>query len=390
MFETIGTHFAKDTISGMREFIVIGASVRALAFSALRAGFMPYAIDLFADRDLAAVCDVVRIHRYPSEIATAMIARPAVPWIYTGGLENYPALIARLAKLRPLVGTSAAAVRAAREPVRFGEAVREAGLIFPEIGHDWIDGQWLVKRKNASGGLGVRFAMRSARRLQRGAYLQRYVEGEPVSAVFVAAGCEVVLLGVTRQLLGRDFALRTPFVYAGNIGPLSISNSEKTQLRRLGGVLTNRFHLAGLFNVDLIRNKEGLWPLEVNPRYSASVEILERGLDVKALKMHVDACETGSLPTAPKDFAKMYGKAVVYSERAGNVPQSLELVARERNDGQIWPEIADLPQTGEALKSGQPVVTVFANGASVEQIQEKLRRQVANIQKMLLGMSQPT
>src|SRR3954451_2715318 len=90
------------TISGMNEVIVIGASVRAMAFSAIRAGYKVYAIDLFADRDLAAVCPAVKIERYPQDFEAALAGGPQAPWTYTGALENYPQLIERLGTIRPL------------------------------------------------------------------------------------------------------------------------------------------------------------------------------------------------------------------------------------------------------------------------------------------------
>src|SRR5215213_4454745 len=99
----------------MNSLIVMGASVRALAFSARRAGFQPWAIDLFADRDLAAICPTVKIQRYPEDFAAALAEAPEARWMYTGGLENYPRLIDEMAKIRPLVGNGGAVVRAARE-----------------------------------------------------------------------------------------------------------------------------------------------------------------------------------------------------------------------------------------------------------------------------------
>src|SRR5437588_46110 len=102
----------------MRSLIVLGASARAAAFSARRAGFEPYAIDLFADRDLAAICPSVKIRRYPHDFLVALAAAPQAPWIYTGGLENFPRLVDRLADVRPLLGNSGHVLRRVRDPQR--------------------------------------------------------------------------------------------------------------------------------------------------------------------------------------------------------------------------------------------------------------------------------
>src|SRR5262245_29422274 len=87
-----------------KQLIILGASARAAAQSAALSGFRPHSIDLFGDEDLRALGPVKKIDRYPTEFLAAISAAPQAPWIYTGGLENYPRLVARLAQLRPLFG----------------------------------------------------------------------------------------------------------------------------------------------------------------------------------------------------------------------------------------------------------------------------------------------
>lgn len=369
----------------MSFLIVLGASVRALAFSAVRAGFQPLAFDLFADRDLAALCPAVRLSQYPRDFITALATTPNVPWMYTGGLENYPHLINQLAKMRPLLGNSGSAVRAARDPVLFGQIVSEAGLHFPGIGQASDTHPQLLKLRRSSGGLGVRLATPDERQQPPdGAYLQQFVDGKSWSAVFLAADDQAAMLGLTRQWNGRDFGLPRPFLYVGNVGPVLLPQRDLEQLRNLGHEVSRKFHLRGLFNVDLIRNEHGLWALEINPRYSASVEILERAWNGPAVQLHVDACQ-GQLPgpLIPASNARLFGKAVVYARQDGIVPKTLEHIANEWNVDPSCPGLADLPHTGESIHAGQPVVTVFAEGASVEQVEQEIRRRAALVQKAL-------
>src|SRR5437588_4078159 len=133
------------------QVIVLGASVRAAAFSATRARLAPYAIDLFADRDLKAVCPAVRIERYPHDFLSQLALAPDAPWLYAGGLENYPSLVDTLAAIRPLRGNCGRVLRAVRDPARLAETAIAAGCGFPEIrpladvdrGAD--QGNWLIK-----------------------------------------------------------------------------------------------------------------------------------------------------------------------------------------------------------------------------------------------------
>ena len=55
-----------------------------------------------------------------------------------------------------------------------------------------------------------------------------------------------------------------PFLYVGSLGPLPLHEAELSRLYSLGNVLAEH-HLVGLFNVDFVRNDDGLWPVEVTP-----------------------------------------------------------------------------------------------------------------------------
>src|SRR5205085_3988127 len=110
----------------MRTLILVGASVRGAACSAARAGYEPYSIDLFADRDLAALGPAVKIARYPADFLAALAEAPSAPWIYTGGLENYPRVVDRLATSRALLGNRGGVLRDIRDPAQVMQLAREA------------------------------------------------------------------------------------------------------------------------------------------------------------------------------------------------------------------------------------------------------------------------
>ena len=86
----------------LRRLLLIGASVRAAAFSALRAQLTPTGADLFADSDLEACCPIVRIEAssYPGAVRELARAAPPSPWMYAGGLEHHPELIDLIAAER--------------------------------------------------------------------------------------------------------------------------------------------------------------------------------------------------------------------------------------------------------------------------------------------------
>src|SRR5689334_8027083 len=102
---------------------IVGASARAAAHSARRAGFSPCAADLFADLDLRGLCPSVLVHDYPQGLERLCAGPQPGGWMYTGALENYPELVDRLAAMRPLWGNRAEVLRAVRDPQQLASAV---------------------------------------------------------------------------------------------------------------------------------------------------------------------------------------------------------------------------------------------------------------------------
>src|SRR5438552_3654603 len=86
--------------------LIFGASTRAAAFSVLRANLRPWCVDLFGDADLRGRCSTRTIapEDYPAGFVREIRQAPPGPWMYTGALENRPALVRQLARMRPLWG----------------------------------------------------------------------------------------------------------------------------------------------------------------------------------------------------------------------------------------------------------------------------------------------
>src|SRR5262249_6883838 len=146
----------------MAPLLIVGASARAAAGSALRAGFTPWCADLFADADLRAmVPDALRcpFGHYPKGLESILRNSPDAPWIYTGGLDTPPNRTRRLARLRPLWGNGPDALSTCRSPFAVERilsdaglpalAVRPAGVPLPD------HCRWLRKPLKGSAGIGI-------------------------------------------------------------------------------------------------------------------------------------------------------------------------------------------------------------------------------------------
>ncbi len=364
--------------------LIFGTSARAAAFSALRAGLRPWCADLFADADLRARAAAMQLPgRYPDGFADLIDVELAGPWLYTGGLENRPFLVAKMARRRPLLGNNRAALLSSRSPFTVAQVLAKARLPGPAV---WGPGdrfvaagrRWLVKPLAGSGGAGIQFldsapggaAVRPDR-----CYVQEFLEGESRSAVFIADGRSARLLGLTRQLVGTDWLHAAPFRYCGNIGPLPATPGEVATLERLGTTLAAGCGLRGLFGVDGIWRRGTLWPVEVNPRYTASVEVLEYATGIPALAWHAGVFPATDLPALAVPVASdMVGKAVLYAVSSFTFPAMGPWLEAFGTPVCEMPRFADIPVAGTLIETGHPILTIFARGSTVDECETRMRQ----------------
>ncbi len=378
--------------------VILGASARAAAFSALRAGLEPYFGDCFGDSDLVRRCDGEVTRRYPWSLLSIARRAPAGPWIYTGGVENHARLVDRIAAGRLLLGNSARVLAAVRDPARIAAALSQRGLPSLLVKSSAAglprDGTWLMKRVRSAGGIGIQFWNRSAAPVRRrGAhYFQQYLQGPSFAALFIAVAGRAVLLGVTEQLVGCEWTGAGPFTYCGSIGPAPLSARLQAQIEAIGVCFAREFSLQGLFGVDGIVAGEAFWTVEVNPRYTASVEVLERAMGISALRLHVEACWGGVLPgeeAVRQHFARRTlqwcGKAVLYVRADVTVGERFHHWLCEQNGAQDWPGAADIPHARSTIARRHPVTTLFSVAATRDELLCDLRERVAEAEAILHG-----
>jgi predicted ATP-grasp superfamily ATP-dependent carboligase len=211
----------------------------------------------------------------------------------------------------------------------------------------------------------------------RWAYLQRRITGVPGSVIFAADGRRAVALGLTRQLVGDPAFGGWGFRYCGSLlasrsEPLFARQAELLErATALAAAVTGAFGLRGLNGLDFIARAGVPYPIEVNPRYSASMELLERATRASLFTIHVDACG-GRLSPAPRAPARTHGKAIVYART--------DLVVG--NPG-AWTgaPMADVPHQGERIGRGHPICTVFAAEAGAGRCLRALRAAAAQVHR---------
>jgi predicted ATP-grasp superfamily ATP-dependent carboligase len=368
----------------------------------VRAGFQPIAADLFADADLRAIATTTRISPYPDGFIDWMRTVEPAAWMYTGALENHPELVDELAWIAPLWGNPGDVLQRVRNPWELAAALRNAGFQFPETraSCDGLprDGSWLAKSCHGASGSGVRSLSDSHASIEAfderaPLVYQRCIAGAPGAAAFATSPNGTVMLGVTRQLIGESWLGAHGFQFAGSIGPLAIDDETQKSVARLGQVLGEQFELAGVFGVDFILNEDGVWPIEVNPRYTASMEICERLTGISTLASHAGSWfqpEFIKLPSARIVNPELaHGKAILFARRDLRISQTFAEMSLAEALRTPWPTLADVSPAGTIVEAGRPILTLFAQGATVEMVEQHLRERVLELEALLYGGDPP-
>lgn len=370
----------------MRRLIVAGRSARALAESASRAGWEVTALDASGDLDLEAFAEVVTLGHdrrrpwTPQAAANVASVVPADAAAYTADMENHPLAVAKLAEGRRLLGNDAAVLERVRDPVALTAALRGRDLPAPEVRTEPAPGSspgsWLVKPRQSHGGIGIE-RWNPGIRVPAGCVLQARITGRPGSLLFAADGKNAVPLGLTRKLIGvRGFG-GGGFRYCGSVlgsptRPCFDDHADVVDAAlAVAQALTEEFGLVGVNGLDFVLCGGTPWPIELNPRYTSAMELLERAHGVSVFDIHASACE-GRLPRAELAYrpaSVAYGKAFVYARRAGTL-----------GDTRPWlrdPSIRDVPRPGATVERGAPICTIFAEAADAAACRRALVRRAA-------------
>ena len=224
----------------------------------------------------------------------AAAAAPPAPWMYTGGLENHPRIVDQVSKSRPLWGNAGDVLRRIRDPWHVADLLAAQGLPACRV---WsrdatppvADGCWILKPLRGAAGRGIRIWDDRASEhamLHEPRYFQERRAGVPISAMFLALPRQTNLLGIARQLVGMREVHAPPFAWCGTITPVELPAESVKMITRIGATLAQRTGLRGLFGCDFIIDGGKPWLTEVNPRYPASTELVERVLPGPASRWH--------------------------------------------------------------------------------------------------------
>jgi predicted ATP-grasp superfamily ATP-dependent carboligase len=354
----------------VKRVLLAGISTRAMAESAVRAGYQVLSVDAYADRDnLASPALSLRrdfgVEYSPRALADAVaqIDSGCDAVCYGSGMENHPDAVALLASRAPLWGNPPHVLRRARNAVALSRLLRKRLGIGALARASAVDSSrdWLMKPRASGGGHGIS-EWRSGTVLPRTHILQERIRGTPGSIAFVAHGGQAHPFAISRQLVGEAHFGASGFQYCGSIMS-ALPRSVIDIATDTAQILAEEFVLIGVAALDFVQTADGVpHAIELNPRYSASMELAERAFGYPVFAAHALACTAAlsgaaALVLPSLDLALALrssgaiGKAILFA------PSDLKMP-----DTEPWladPDVRDVPHTGETIPRGHPVCTIF-------------------------------
>jgi len=373
------------------ETILIAAfSARALAASARRAGYRPLVVDCFGDDDTVEIAEGSRC--LPQRVQVGFVARPLIAalealaaeapsppvgLVLGAGFECNPRLVAKLAERFTLIGSDAETIGRAKHPAHFFKVLDDLGVPHPETRMDPPSSSegWLMKRIGGSGGLHIHTCPANPRPDAR-RYFQRRIAGEEISLMGLVSQ-QSAAFAASRQWTNP--LPRRPFRYGGSVGSLPLEADLEARLIEMSLAVAEALSLCGIVSFDYLVSNGEASLLEVNPRPGATLDVFDDAHGT-LFKAHVEASRGGdpaSILASDWHPPVVRAQAFLYADRG---PLSVSTVD--------WPDwAADRPRAASAVGAGQPLATVFAEGESVDAVQEACVQRLGALQSLLYDHS---
>ena len=373
--------------------LITGVSTRAIAESAVSSRHEIITLDYFGDRDQKGLVEnysLLREFKLPFNAKSLLQASSQLLFdavVYISNLENHPNVVSKLARDRVLFGNSDDVLRRVRDWRALRQFCNEEEIRCPVT---LLPGEernadpavrWLYKPILSGGGNGI--TPWKGQPLYENHILQAHVEGKPASMAFAADGQRSVVIGLTEQIIGQKELGAKGFRWCGNILPLNLNSLNQDAflriIERIATQLTNHFGLRGINGVDFVvaEGPDGRpcpFLVEVNPRYTASMELIERAFGLNIFSAHLEAI-AGRLP----DFSLVehlegpyIGKGIVFARKPVTMSETKEWMERGRRD---------IPFPGERIEAGHPVCTVMAEGEEREKCMNNLLANVEDVRR---------
>ncbi len=336
--------------------LILAQSGRFLAQAAKQAGYPVWVADCFGDIDTLSYASrwlaipAISALSKNTLLATLHQLTQGQPCqlICGSGVESFHPLLTQLPQHIKLIGNSPTTIARAIDPSSFFETLNRLKINHPKSQLKWPNKteNWLIKANTGFGGSHVQYI--DVENHQQGYYYQQYIKGQNASALFIANSKKAKLVSLNTQYVSDN--AETPFQLLGLATPSTLSASNTLIVERIIEQLTIAFGLVGFNSIDFIIDQDDkLLLLEVNPRPSASLELLANHQPL--FQLHIDACHGqlfDELPLADQPSSLFYH----FASDDIIIPDNIN-----------WPASChDLPKPGTKIQRNCPIFTSVLHG----------------------------
>jgi len=394
--------------------MVVGLDALGLAASAARAGYSVCAVDYFGDVDLKNLClhsqsiiqqrveessGTVEARYSPQgllEIARRLVSlcKPQF-MLLASGLDDSGNILEELNELAPILGNSLGAIKRVRDKRFFFDELGRLSLPHPktifaadreeakaaaaQIGFPLVMKPW-----STSGGTRIELVKNMKDLAEsfarvRGAcsrvLVQRYVPGVPASVSVISASGRAKSLAASKQILGDHRLFQQhAFGWCGNVVPISTRRDIVRECMWIAEEVCVHFGLVGSNGVDFVISPEGHpYVIEVNPRFQGTLECVDKAFGLNVVKMHVNACLRGKLPTKTAHQRAFCTRLIVFAPERCQIPDFRHA---------SW--LRNVPLPGSLVEKGEPVCSVLALGRTENQSLGLARNRASKVLRVLV------
>ncbi len=405
----------EKTVGNKNRIAVVGVSARAACWSVIRAGLTACAYDQFCDLDFPPGCDV-RLFSSRESLRSSMkgCLKPRNEFcLPVGGWENDTEIGQHLESDYSLLNTNCFATKLSRDPFLIQQILQNAnlpGLKVRTAGPGDQSEKWIRKPLAGTGGIGIKTVLSATDKVDADCYDQQFTQGDSYAAVFFASKTgPIKLLGITKQIIGSEELPDRPYAYAGSIGPVFAGNNPaeveiRDTLQQMADALNSRIEFYGLVCFDFVLSRNVPYLVEINPRYSASIELLELALQESFLRLFFDSAVLGEQSDVSQNesiatlshsgFSKRIGKTILYAWQEMKLPDDWDWnrsACMLNKNKQSWkygpwtvPVISDLPAPGTSFSVGDPVCTIWTEHRDIQSCIETLREKNAQLKRYII------
>lgn len=370
-------------------FIAVGISTRALLETTGKARPNCTSIDFFVDRDTCqSVQKAVLIDDFTEaarhiESACDAIGQTGVLW--AGGVENHIDLVSAI-ELNPMIknlGCSSHSIRKARDPLAVANALEQAGIPALEVKYTPPSeniSKWIAKPLRSGGGMNTGMMDNAGASFDPAhQYIQRFAPGPVFGATFIGTGNSANLIGCCRQLPSTN--PYAPFRYESSVGPILMAESLTRQMHDIGSCVARQFSLCGWFGIDFAVDEDQVWLLEINPRFTASMELIDGRACRSLFELHMAAFADlpGERIQESIDTDIQFARKPVAAKQVLFNDADPDLLIDANKSDALWALnqkvesiVCDVPGPGWIAVPGSPICTIRSEGKCESEVIDRL------------------